>query len=80
MSSSYFDRFSLQSLMKLHLQEKRKLEETKEQLEYEEYKGIFRGWKLESLKQRYNEKKKMLEELEQRLLKQCPSVNDLLQA
>lgn len=67
------DYFGLCVLMAIHLDEKRSLAQLREALDYEEYKGIFRGWKLNDLRDEYEEKKKMFRKLEKMLLSQCPS-------
>ncbi|MDZ4839193.1 MAG: hypothetical protein SGJ04_04235 [Bacteroidota bacterium] len=58
------DLINLKLLMDLHLAEKKLLKKTKELLEYEEAKGIFRGFKFNYLLDVYDRKNQMITYLE----------------
>ena len=53
------------------------LGEKKEAYEYEEVKGLFPGFRLESLRHAYEESKLLLRWLERYLLSICPSMEEL---
>ena len=77
MSYSFSDYYKICSLMAKHLYQKRSLVETRDALEYEEYKGIFSGWKLQNLREEYEEQKKQLRKLEHELLALCPTLEGI---
>lgn len=70
--------FNFYVLMEKYLDQKRSLAKTKEELEYEEYKGIFPGFRLDTLRAAYESQVELLRRLEKYLLSICPSLDDLM--
>jgi hypothetical protein len=77
MDNRFLKHMNLCLLMELYLNEKRALTEKKEAFEYEEIKGIFTGFRLDSLRSAYEESKQLIRWLEKYLLSNCPSIEEL---
>lgn len=77
MDNRFLKHVNLCLLMDLYLKEKRALPKKKEAYEYEEVKGIFPGFKLDTLRNAYEESKQLIKLLEKYLLSYCPSIEEL---
>ena len=77
MDNRFLKHLNLCMLMEVYLTEKRSLSEKKEAFEYEEIKGIFSGFRLDSLRSGYEESKQLIRWLEKYLLSKCPSFEEL---
>ncbi len=77
MDNKYLKYVNLPLLMEMYLNEKRALPEKKQAYEYEEVKGIFAGFYLDSLRKGYEESKLLIKWLEKYLLSICPSMEEL---
>ncbi len=77
MDNRYLKYVNLNVLMEMYLSEKRALAAKKEAFEYEEIKGIFPGFRLDTLRKGYEESKLLIRWLEKYLLSICPSLEEL---
>jgi hypothetical protein len=77
MDNRFLKHLNLCALMEIYLDEKRGLVEKKKAYEYEELKGIFRGFYLDTLRNGYEESKLLIGWLEKYLLSKCPSMEEL---
>jgi len=77
MNNLFLKHINLCVLMEMYLDEKRTLPEKKEAYEYEEIKGLFPGFRLESMRTAYEESKQLVRWLEKYLLSICPSIDEL---
>ncbi len=77
MDNRYLKYVNLNVLMEMYLSEKRALAEKKEAYEYEEVKGIFPGFRLDTLRSAYEDSKLLIRWLEKYLLSICPSMDEL---
>jgi hypothetical protein len=77
MDNRFLKHMNLCLLMDLYLNEKRALLEKKEAFEYEEVKGIFPGFRLDTLRSAYEESRQLIRWLEKYLLSNCPSMEEL---
>lgn len=74
---SIYDSFNSSLLMELHLKLKGSLLHLREAIEQEEVKGLFPTLKRKKLYELYEEKLKMLYEIEAKLIRLCPSLDEL---
>jgi hypothetical protein len=77
MDTRFLKHMNLCLLMEIYLNEKRALPEKKEAFEYEEIKGIFCGFRLDSLRNAYEESRMLIRWLEKYLLSICPSIDEM---
>ena len=77
MDNKYLKYVNLPLLMEMYMNEKRALSEKKAAFEYEEVKGIFTGFYLDSLRKAYEESKLLIRLLEKYLMSICPSMEQL---
>lgn len=71
------DQDNLDFFMQLHFCLQENIESVKIALDYEEVKGLFPTFSRNSLYKTYQEKLSLLAELEAKMLKYCPSLEDL---
>ena len=77
MDNRFLKHMNLCVLMDMYLEEKRSLIEKKAAFEYEEIKGIFSGFRLDSMRNAYEDSKQLIRWLEKYLLSNCPSIDEL---
>lgn len=77
MDNRFLKHMNLCLLMEMYLAEKRNLVEKKEAFEYEEIKGLFSGFRLDSMRNAYEDSKQLIRWLEKYLLSKCPSIDEL---